>query len=1242
MASTTLNVNLSSTLQATLNQENVYVWAVVSAGGTIDTSNVYVIQNGASVSDPIPTLAIDLPQPLNGGKIYFIIQSADPTGTTPIPVLTFGSGNTIATESDLNWDSATTNNFRYDSFEVSLLGAAADAGNLTDVNGFGIPMSVSVAYPNGAPTQTRGYAENGAAVFSSISDYSSQLVYKYVGGALDGQYRMAASPATAESHAPNPLPGANATDWNAYVESLGASGAGGIEIAGYFNGGPSVEWQVYNGNNVQYLEYHNPGLYSYTVTWKPDASPSLKGTYVLKPTPSSQIQGTIEISSDDLSNSIYATLGNAKIKNPDGTYYQFSGLSQSGDVVIGPDMSTGANNEWGAFFVKFLTGYIGGYLGGTATPLNPLLGTTPIDLSKNWNFDPTFAFGGKIAAGSPGAVTPWQWDSSYGTGVPYDKYAEIFFNETNSYGNGYSDALMSLFQQGGPLIPVGYTNSSGVQADVSIINITLFDDNEPSSTNQGYTPTVLYNYTAGPYVAPLESTGAPNLSLIFGLGLGQLRVDPEATVTLGFYASTQAGLATFTNVNIPTQQAINLSLGANPLTATSGSSTIVISDPNAAMYAHVGASVTLSGATTFAGIDAAALTGTFTITKMVSATQYEITVSEKATSSASGGGSVAGTALPVLYQTWVFDQSSSTFTPGGGAAPTGDTLQLNGLPYDTGVNWYQLTVSKDGVSRTYNLYAEATANQGLLNPIYTGAGANPASLAIDGLASIPTAPLPVNTQYITSLNISAFQGGTLSMDPALLAQIVDPTIIAANPGVWFTPNAPVLGTLSGTTFTTWSPSTTDATPNSAGGLGNVTDNSLAFGWWGADLSWVGYVAANDLPVPGHTLSGDQGQAIKYYTNKVGGSNIAKISVETGGTSYLVVPVTADIDGKWVTGPQTFGNGTYTAHMTEYLPDGKTQVANESSTLTFTVNAQQLDFVGGTGSYIALDQGGGGTTGNWITLQTANSSLPNGTLLAYATDANGDLIGRDGQVGASLEDSVLARIGSVAFDNGTVMGQGTQSVYLPVGLQLHFAIQTGGNTIEQLPGVVVTGSNSLAVNVSGAFGALNLSATVDNTLSAAAQLAQSQQQYDQAWVYLTQGSTVEVDVTGSAWNLNTIHFVKIDVSSTTGEWSVGGVAYGNTDAFRTAVQQNWDPNFAVSGGRGNFNASTDWAVSKGTGYYAPVLYTESGNIFVIGNGNADGMDHIRIYGQNTFGFEDLLASQGSDFDYNDLVMKIAMA
>ena len=52
-----------------------------------------------------------------------------------------------------------------------------------------------------------------------------------------------------------------------------------------------------------------------------------------------------------------------------------------------------------------------------------------------------------------------------------------------------------------------------------------------------------------------------------------------------------------------------------------------------------------------------------------------------------------------------------------------------------------------------------------------------------------------------------FNGGTLSMNPALLELITDPTIIAANANVWVPPTVPVLGTLSGPTtdpiFSNW-------------------------------------------------------------------------------------------------------------------------------------------------------------------------------------------------------------------------------------------------------------------------------------------------------------------------------------------------------------------------------------------------------------------------------------------------------
>jgi Domain of unknown function (DUF4114) len=35
----------------------------------------------------------------------------------------------------------------------------------------------------------------------------------------------------------------------------------------------------------------------------------------------------------------------------------------------------------------------------------------------------------------------------------------------------------------------------------------------------------------------------------------------------------------------------------------------------------------------------------------------------------------------------------------------------------------------------------------------------------------------------------------------------------------------------------------------------------------------------------------------------------------------------------------------------------------------------------------------------------------------------------------------------------------------------------------------------------------------------------------------------------------------------------------------------------------------------------------------------GHEQIRVFGENTFGFEDLAYNQGSDFDFNDMVMRL---
>ena len=174
----TLTVNLSAELQGTLHgpgasgAEGLYAWVVNfdHATGNYQASYALAGWDGTPSSQVVnPTTTINVAEPLNAGKYYVIIQS---TNGSP---LTFGSGADIATESDINWDNAAQHDFRYDSFEFSLLGQAGDAGNLTDVNGFGIPMSAEVSYGNGAPTQTRGYAVSGASIFFNASRPSTRL-----------------------------------------------------------------------------------------------------------------------------------------------------------------------------------------------------------------------------------------------------------------------------------------------------------------------------------------------------------------------------------------------------------------------------------------------------------------------------------------------------------------------------------------------------------------------------------------------------------------------------------------------------------------------------------------------------------------------------------------------------------------------------------------------------------------------------------------------------------------------------------------------------------------------------------------------------------------------------------------------------------------------------------------------------------------------------------------------------------
>ena len=520
---TTVKVDVGTNMSTQLGTPGVQGWAVYFNAAGINPVWTQLTGTGASLN--LPNQA--------GLKVYFILQSMSP-GVTPVHNPSSPGTDPIQTESQITptgtVSSAQTLNYRYDSFEVTFTPAAADAGNLTDINGFGIPMAVEVVYSGTTPTTSasRGYMISGGAVGSSMTMWnelasaggSGSIQYYAPGGGLTGA-RMAISPATALA---NNVGGTNysSSNWNPYVTALGASsatsagsagsaGAQQIQIAGYFNGAPDA-------NHV----WHNAGFYSYRVT-------SSGGNFVLTPDASSQIQGAITISPTDLANSIYMTLGNATV----------SGLSTGNGTASTTTltMNTGANNEWGTVLRDFVAGFTAGYWGSTATSLNPNVPGS-LFLNKEWNQDPTYAFGGSVTSGS-GVVTPF-------ASVVYDEYAKVFFRETNSYGNGYSDFLTRAFNVG-PLINV--SDGSGNAVDSNNITVTLFADND---TPTGYTPQVINNYLSagsGGYLVPSGvSTNGIQTTLNFNVGTMSLKAGTPVTIVLkGATSASDVALPTISS-----------------------------------------------------------------------------------------------------------------------------------------------------------------------------------------------------------------------------------------------------------------------------------------------------------------------------------------------------------------------------------------------------------------------------------------------------------------------------------------------------------------------------------------------------------------------------------------------------------------------------------------------------------------------------------------------------------------------
>jgi Ca2+-binding RTX toxin-like protein/ABC-type amino acid transport substrate-binding protein len=275
-----------------------------------------------------------------------------------------------------------------------------------------------------------------------------------------------------------------------------------------------------------------------------------------------------------------------------------------------------------------------------------------------------------------------------------------------------------------------------------------------------------------------------------------------------------------------------------------------------------------------------------------------------------------------------------------------------------------------------------------------------------------------------------------------------------------------------------------------------------------------------------------------------------------------------------------------------------------------------------------------------------------TLLLYRVNRTGAFLSTDGSTTVSnLDAAVIGSIGAVNDDAGrSLFSAGASQVELSTGQELRFAISRrnqapviGGKLqINETNGGLTFSLSSIGATTPD----LILRATIASQVSSATEMAVAQKAGLGDLLYLNNGEILDVSLASSCRNTNTYAFVKLELS-TDGQGYTSfhiidangkAIPVANTDEFRAAIRSNLAAGFRVAQG-GNRTTFHTWTVTDGSGFYAPVMLSQNGDIYFIGSFNADGRQHIKPIGDGAFCFEDLSGSN-SDFDYNDGVLHLS--
>ena len=360
-----------------------------------------------------------------------------------------------------------------------------------------------------------------------------------------------------------------------------------------------------------------------------------------------------------------------------------------------------------------------------------------------------------------------------------------------------------------------------------------------------------------------------------------------------------------------------------------------------------------------------------------------------------------------------------------------------------------------------------------------------------------------------------------------------------------------------------------------------------------------------------------------------------------------------------TGTQSVNNSSLTMLPSSPAGQERTQISNDAQVLMAAdalTNGLQLAKAGGSTatSSSGLILNGTASAPVMLDLSTLKAdSLADSqvTLLLYRVNSSGVFLSPDGTTTApNLEAAVIGSIGAVNDDGGrSLFNQGSSQVLLSSGQELRIALSRRNRPTVLAPELQISqtdGGLILALSTTGASTPdLLLRASIASATAATTELAIAQKAGLGDLLYLNNGESLNISLASSCRNTNTYAFVKVDLSIDASGGSVfsindangNAIPLANNDAFRAAIRSNLSPGFLVAQG-GNRTTLHSWTVASGSGFYAPVMLSQNGDVFFIGSFNADGRQHIKPVGDGAFSFEDL-SGANSDFDYNDGVLRI---